>query len=212
MSRSQHAARKGCGVAAPGSSSRSAPCPCSWAGPRAAPPQPSGDPSWWGSCLRSSSSLITPHPEAVAPQHLSPLRTEQGARQGLARSLPGCVCRRRWARAGAGPVLQHLCLPRAARGCCRFTSFMASSIPLCHSTPRGEPGWPSCSRRGSGTALHCSADSHGCSHSPPRPASCVQHFELGTHINQVNKRSALSACLGTFSSSLRSALVRLHHP
>lgn len=64
----------------------------------------------------------------------------------------------------------------------------------------------------SGTALHCSADSHSCSHSPPRPASCIQHFELGTHINQVNKRSALSACLGTFSSSLRSALVRLHHP
>lgn len=144
-------------MAASGSSSRSAPRPCSWAGPRAAPPQPSGDPSWCGSCLRSSSSLITPHPEAVAPQHPSPLRTEQGARQGLARSLPGCVCRRQRARAGAGPVLQHLCLPKAAQGCCRFTSFMASSIPLYHGAPGGEPGWPSCSRRGSALAPRCTA-------------------------------------------------------
>lgn len=121
------------------------------------PHSPRGTPLGGGPACVSSSSLITPHPEAVAPQHLSPLQTEQGARQGLARSLPGCVCRRQQARAGAGPVLQHLCLPRAAQGCCRFTSFMASSIPLCHSTPRGEPGWPSCSRRGSALAPRCTA-------------------------------------------------------
>lgn len=125
------------------------------------PHSPRGVPLGVGPACVSSSALITPHPEAVAPQHPSPLRTEQGARQGLERSLPGppvgCVCRRQRARAGAGPVLQHLCLPRAAQGCRRFTSFAASSIPPCHGAPRGEPGWPSCSRRGSAMAPRCAA-------------------------------------------------------